>query len=448
MEAKAAGHASIGLFMFKRKGKTMKEIKIGIIGGGAAGMACAITAARAGAEVTIIEAGERMGQKILSTGNGKCNLGNMELNASQYHGSCAFLSDAFSKFGTKDTIAFFESLGLYVKEKNGYLYPQSEQASAVSDALRYEIAALGIKVITGFRATQVRKTGNEATADGIGSGSFIVSDGKRELMLDRMILTCGGKAMPKTGSDGSGWDIAQRLGHTIVPVVPALTNLKCKEQFFKAISGVRTDARVTLLGKSSLSYGGAGLDDKALASERGELQLTDQGISGIPVFQLSREAAYLLRKQKEVGVLIDFLPMFSDAELVEMAKKRMSLRNGRTVEEFFTGILPKKIMSLLLKLSGLKHMDQASNLTEQDITALLLSAKSFMVHAIGTGDFSNCQVCAGGVDCKEITDSMESKMVKRLYFAGEILDVDGRCGGYNLQWAWTSGYLAGMNAAR
>ncbi len=426
----------------------MKDLRIGIIGGGAAGMACAITAARACAEVTIIEAGERMGQKILSTGNGKCNLGNMELDASQYHGTCAFLSDAFSKFGTKETIAFFESLGLYVKEKNGYLYPQSEQASAVSDALRYEIAALGIKVITGFRVTQVKKGKKQVAAGRMASECFIVSDGKRELTFDRLVLTCGGKAMPKTGSDGSGWELAQKLGHTIVPVVPALTNLKCKEQFFKAISGVRTDARVTLLGQSSLSHSSAGLDDKALASERGELQLTDQGISGIPVFQLSREVAYLLKKQKEIGILIDFLPMFTDAELCEMAKKRMSLRNGRTVEEFFTGILPKKIMSLLLKLSGLKHTDQASNLTEQDITALLLSAKSFLVHAIGTGDFSNCQVCAGGVDCNEITDFMESKMVKGLYFAGEILDVDGRCGGYNLQWAWTSGYLAGMNAAK
>ena len=426
----------------------MKDLRIGIIGGGAAGMACAITAARAGAEVTIIEAGERMGQKILSTGNGKCNLGNMDLDASQYHGSCAFLSDALSKFGTKETITFFESLGLYVKEKNGYLYPQSEQASAVSDALRYEIAALGIKVITGFRVTHVRKGKKQVAASGTTTECFVVSDGKRELAFDKLVLSCGGKAMPKTGSDGSGWELAKKLGHTVVPVVPALTNLKCKEQFFKAISGVRTDARVTLLGKSSLSHGGAGLDDKAFASERGELQLTDQGISGIPVFQLSREAAYLLKKQKEIDVLVDFLPMFSDADLVEMAKKRMSLRNGRTVEEFFTGILPKKIMSLLLKLSGLKHTDQASNLKEQDITALLQSAKSFMVHAIGTGDFSNCQVCAGGVNCNEISDSMESRIIKGLYFAGEILDVDGRCGGYNLQWAWTSGYLAGMNAAR
>ena len=416
----------------------MKKLRIGIIGGGAAGMACAITAARAGAEVTVVESGERMGQKILSTGNGKCNLGNMDLDASQYRGSCTFLEDAFTRFGTKETIAFFESLGLYVKDKNGYLYPQSEQASAVSDALRYEIAALGIKVITGFRVTQVKKGKKQVATDGATTESFIVSDGKAELCFDKVILTCGGKAMPKTGSDGSGWDVAKKLGHTIVPVVPALTNLKCKEQFFKAISGVRTDASVKILGHG----------EKLLSSERGELQLTDQGISGIPVFQLSREVAYLLKKQKEVEISIDFLPVFSDEDLCEMAKKRMNMRKGRTMEEFFTGILPKKIMSLLLKLSALKHTDLAENLTEHDITALLLSAKSFMVHAIGTGDFSNCQVCAGGVDCKEIMDSMESRLVPGLYFAGEILDVDGRCGGYNLQWAWTSGYLAGTNAAK
>lgn len=242
--------------------------------------------------------------------------------------------------------------------------------------------------------------------------------------------------MPKTGSDGSGWDVAKKLGHTIVPVVPALTSLKCKETFFKAISGVRTDASVTILGRNG----------EALESERGELQLTDQGISGIPVFQISRTAAYLLKKQKEVPVVVDFLPAYSEESLAKMAKDRMALRHGRTMEEFFTGIFPKKVMSLLLKLEGVGHVSPADQLSENDIRRVLESAKHFEVHVIATGDFSNCQVCAGGIDCKEIKESFESKLVPGIYFAGEILDVDGRCGGYNLQWAWTSGYLAAKNA--
>ena len=403
-------------------------VTIGVIGGGAAGMMAAITAARLGANVTILESGDRLGQKILSTGNGKCNLGNLLLDAGQYHGSCQFLSESLKTFGTKETMAFFEGLGLLLREKNGYLYPLCEQASAVLDVLRHEVAALGISVQYDRRVTGIQAGAKR---------SWRVQGSAWEMEFDRVILSCGGRAMPKTGSDGSGYDLAKKLGHRVVAVVPALTQLKCRETFFKGIAGVRTEAEITL----------SCMQGEEAIKERGELQLTDSGISGIPVFQLSRYAGYALERKTEIPVSIDFLPGFSQKDLEEMAEKRMPIRLNRTVEEFFTGLLHKKLMGLLVKQSGLKGTDPAGALSKKEVLDVLHRAKDFRVSVIGTGNFQNCQVCAGGVDAGELSPAMESKLCKGIFFAGELVDVDGRCGGYNLQWAWTSGYLAGKWAA-
>ncbi|MBP5282264.1 MAG: aminoacetone oxidase family FAD-binding enzyme [Lachnospiraceae bacterium] len=406
----------------------MKDgISVGIIGGGAAGMMAAITASRNGAEVTILEAGERLGKKILSTGNGKCNLGNTLLSTAQYRGSCDFLGDVLERFGIEETIAFFEGLGLLIKEKNGYLYPLCEQASAVLDILRFEINARKIRVLENWPVQDIKKGKN---------GEWIVfSEGRRE-SFDRLILTCGGKAMPNTGSDGSGYVLAKKLGHKIVPVVPALTNLVCKEDFFKGIAGVRTQARVAALTEKG----------EELCEDLGELQLTDRGISGIPVFQISRFVSYELGHRSEVKVMIDLLPSLQETT-EKIVSQRMMLRDGRTVEECLTGIFPKKVLLLMIKRAGLRPADSAEKLTKAVIEKMLYDAKHFIVTAIGTGDFKNCQVCAGGVDCHEVTQSMGSKLAEGIFFAGEILDVDGICGGYNLQWAWTSGYIAGLSAS-
>lgn len=407
------------------------EWKVGVVGGGAAGMMAAITAARSGAKVTILEGGERLGQKILSTGNGKCNLGNQDLDLSNYHGSCTFLGECFQQFGTEDTVRFFEEIGLYVKEKNGLLYPLCEQASAVLDVLRYEVASLGIRVLMGFRVRDAQK---------LEDGRFlVVSSDDRKEKFDALILATGGKAMPKTGSDGSGYELAKKLGHVINPVVPALTALKCKGDFFKSIAGVRTDARIELFDKSG----------KVIDSDRGELQLTDYGISGIPVFQISRAALFEIKKNHVASICIDFLPSFEnvDSVLRKIARERVRLCKGRSAEECMTGILPKKIMALLLKRANVRLTEPAEDVTEERILGILKDAKEFMVSAFDSQGFQNCQVCAGGVDFHEVNRDLSSKRWKNLYFAGELLDVDGRCGGYNLQWAWTSGYLAGSAAA-
>lgn len=406
----------------------MKRLKVGIIGGGAAGMMAAITAAGEGAEVTLLERGERVGKKILSTGNGKCNLGNLYLDMSMYY-SCdkEFLERALAKFDTSDTIHFFTGLGLLLKNKNGYLYPACEQASAVLDVLRTEIKTLGVSVITDTKINQICREND---------GMLRVSDGKSEWLFDRVIIACGSKAAPKTGSDGSGYKLAKQLGHTLVPTVPALVQLKCREEYMKAVSGVRAEGTIGVFQR-----------DERIAIENGEIQFTDYGISGIPVFQISRVVNYILREQGEAEVVLNLLPDYDEESFEQMITGRKLLQTGRTVEEFFTGVLNKKLMTLFIKMAGLKPNISVEETEDEKLRQVYQLCRNWKMHINGSNPYDNAQVCAGGVPLSEITEKMESEKIPGVYFAGEILDVDGKCGGYNLQWAWTSGYLAGKAAA-
>lgn len=408
------------------------KVKIGVIGGGAAGMMAAITAASEGAVVTLLEGGERVGKKILATGNGKCNLGNLNLSTEDYNGaSQEWIGECLSRFNCEDTIRFFRGIGLMLKEKNGYLYPLSEQAASVLDVLRTELRTSGVEVITEAKVQSVEKT-----ADGV----FVVRSGEKTYFFDKVILACGSKAAPKTGSDGSGYKLAKRLGHGLIPTVPALVQLQCEERYLKEVAGVRADAQITVL---------PGYTDEEI-TERGELQLTDYGISGIPVFQLSRKVNYLLRelgKNGEVEVSIDLLPDYTKEEVAQLWTVRKLLQTDRTVEEFFTGMLNKKLMLLFMKQAGLKRDALMTDVEEWRLQAVFDLCKDWRLHVTGSNPYENAQVCAGGVDTAQVNTTMESKLVNGLYLAGELLDVDGRCGGYNLQWAWCSGYLAGHNAA-
>ena len=403
--------------------------QIGVIGGGAAGMMAAITAAKEGAQVTILERNDRVGKKILQTGNGKCNLGNRFITVECYHGGePEWIGSVLERFDTEDTIRFFQSIGLMVKEKNGYLYPVCEQAAAVLDVLRYELQALGVEILY-----QCKITGIERPA----SGKLQVSDGNMSRQFDAVIVTCGGKAAPATGSDGSGFKIARKLGHTCIPSVPALVQLRCQEtEVLKGIAGVRADSEIRIL------CGGS-----EICRERGELQLTDYGISGIPVFQLSRTVNYLLREKQEVVAQIDFLPELSQEAYEELQAGRKLLQGDRTAEEFFTGILHKKLTLALLKMAGIRQATPMQEIPEEKIHNFYGLCRSFRLHITESNPYENAQVSAGGVDVREVEPTMESKICPGVYFAGEVLDVDGRCGGYNLQWAWSSGYLAGYHAA-
>lgn len=404
--------------------------QIGVIGGGAAGMMAAITAAKEGAQVTIFERNDRVGKKILQTGNGKCNLGNRALSVECYHGGDPeWIAPVFEQFGTEDTIRFFQSIGLMVKEKNGYLYPVCEQAAAVLDVLRYELQALGVEILYQCKVTGVER---------MDSGKLRVSDGEKTWQFDAVIVTCGGKAAPATGSDGSGFKIAKKLGHTCIPSVPALVQLRCQEtDLLKGIAGVRADSEIRIF-----------CDGREVCRERGELQLTDYGISGIPVFQLSSKVNYLLRDRRNVTAQIDFLPDLSPESYEELqAGRKLLLQGERTAEEFFTGMLHKKLTSSLLKMAGIRLATPMREIPEEKIRNYYCLCRALKLHITESNPYENAQVSAGGVDAAEVATTMESKLCPGVYFAGEILDVDGRCGGYNLQWAWSSGYLAGHHAA-
>lgn len=402
---------------------------VGVIGGGAAGMTAAIAAAEQGAKVTILEANDRLGKKILSTGNGKCNLGNEKLGPEEYYtGEPALLERFLGRFSTDDTVDFFQRLGLLVKSRNGGLYPVSEQASSVLDVLRFEVSALGVEVVTGCRAEWIERDE--------GNGRIQVQGAEKEFSFDSVILACGGRAAPKTGSDGSGYRLAERLGHSLIPTVPALVQLKCREDFFKSIAGVRAEAELTMMEKGECTV-----------RERGELQLTDYGISGIPVFQMSRQVNYRLLGEREVEIVIDFLPDYPPDAYERLYIGRMLLQGQRTVEEFFAGMLNKKLMLLFIRLAGLKPTEEIDSADREKVKRVFELCRKFTVHVTGHNGYENAQVCAGGVPLSEMTERLESVKTPGVYFAGEMLDVDGRCGGYNLQWAWTSGWLAGMAAA-
>lgn len=401
------------------------ERRIAVAGGGAAGMMAAIRAAEAGAFVTLFEGNERVGKKILSTGNGRCNFSNERMGVQYYYGSGRDLAaDILERFGTAWTVAFFEKLGMRVKSREGYLYPASDQASTVLDLLRYELVRRGIEVHTGERITEIRPL----------NGKLIVMPGKTQ--YDAVILACGGCAAPDTGSDGNGFALAERLGHQIVSPVPALCALRCKEKFYKQVAGVRCDAEVTLFAEGQKT-----------ASERGELQLTDYGLSGIPVFQISRHAAKALQEKKRVTARISFLPDLDEEACSVFFHNRLAAKPEDEMTVFLTGIVNKKINSLLLKLAGIRETERAGKTDPAAFERLWRLYCELETEIVDVNGFDRAQVSAGGVDCSEVTERLMSKKLDGLYFAGEILDVDGICGGYNLQWAFASGAAAGEAAA-
>lgn len=408
--------------------------KVAVVGGGAAGMMAAVQAAYAGARVTVYERNDRVGKKILSTGNGKCNFSNEDMRAACYYGSGAGYVDGFYKqFGVAETKTFFRELGMRIKDRNGYLYPASEQAATVLDVLRYEMERLGIEICAGCRVTGIDGPGNPGCRLTLETETAAY----KKRTYDAVILACGGRAAPKTGSDGTGLAMAKRLGHRIVPTVPALTALRCGETFWKQVAGVRCEARLMLY-----------IDGNEVSSVQGELQLTDYGISGIPVFQFSRIAAYALQEGRTVTVKIDLMPDPGAADTQEAFwAQRWERQKRQSMEQFVTGTVNKKVGLLLLKLAGIRETETVCEIEGARRRKLEQLFHAFEVTVKGTNSFEQAQVCAGGVDFAEVTDRLESVRRPGLFFAGEMLDIDGICGGYNLQWAWSSGAVAGRAAA-
>lgn len=401
----------------------MSKKRILVVGAGASGLMASIIAARRGAAVTVLEHNDRPGRKICATGNGKCNLTNTQMPADAFRGTHPdFVSGILEQFPVSETIRFFTGLGIYTVNKNGCLYPRSGQASSVTDVLCMEARFQKVKIKTNehvkniFRENSVWK---------------IVTEGWT-YEADAVILANGSCASGIPGSDGSGYALAGSLGHQIVKPLPALTGLKCEAEkrkqknhnsssLFSIWAGVRTEGELTL-----------SIKDMPVYREKGELQLTDYGISGIPVFQLSRYAIRALEEGREVQVFINFLPDFSPEELSSFLENRRKNNPCKTTPEMLTGLFPDRLIKVLCMMPDL----------EKAIHAFALKIKSGM-------DFKQAQICSGGVDTAEINPfTLESLLHPGLYFAGELVDIDGTCGGYNLQWAWSSGAAAGFHAAK
>ena len=403
--------------------------RVGIVGAGASGLMAAITAAKNGADVCIYENKDKAGKKILATGNGRCNFTNTCQDPSFYRSeNKEFPVNVLKKFDYKAVLDFFYDLGICTNDRNGYIYPKSDQAAAVLEVLLMEAKRVGVKIITDCKIAEIRKRKKEFK---------LINENGDVFRADKVILCAGSKASPVTGSDGSGYALAKSLGHSLIPVLPSLVQLRCKEKFYKKVSGVRVNGKVTLY-----------VDNKEVASDTGEIQLTNYGISGIPVFQVSRYASIGLYKKKEVKAVINFMPDFSKDELNKFICDRISKRPEKTLDEFFTGIFNKKLSQLFVSILNLKENTKVSALKENDINRMDKLISSFTTVVTETNSFEQAQVCCGGINTKEIdNNTLESLYVKDLYFAGEIMDVDGICGGYNLQWAWSSGYTAGISAS-
>lgn len=404
--------------------------KIIIIGGGASGLTAAIAAARQGSSVTILEHMDRVGKKLLSTGNGRCNMTNLTMRPDCYRSSQPqFPMKVLDRYSVWDTLTFFEDIGIITKSKGGYIYPNSEQASAVLDMLRLEAAELGVVIHCGCQVRRIKKERKKGFRTETGQGLF---------WSDALILATGSKAAPVTGSDGSGYELAKQLGHTVITPLPALVQLRCAGSDYRQFAGVRCEAALKLL-----------IDGSVRASEEGELQITDYGISGIPVFQISRFAAVALAEKCRVTVLIDFLPSKKIDDTIRFLTIRKNRMARRDCADFLTGIINKKLAHVILKRAGIGLNHKTGELKPEQLKRLLGQLKSFEAVVTATNSFEQAQVCSGGVNTREIrSETLESKLVPGLYLTGELLDVDGICGGYNLQWAWSTGMIAGNCAGR
>ena len=405
----------------------MNQFDVIVIGGGASGMLAAIEARKKGASVCILERFAKLGKKILATGNGRCNLTNLSQKQEDYRSNIpSFAWDIIQRFGVEETLQYFEKLGVFWKEERGYVYPRSEQATAIVTALELKIQSLNIQVFYEKEVIHIEKKNQK----------FCIKTKENECFYSNdCIVATGGKAQEKLGSNGSGYVLVKQLGHTITPIAPALTGLHTDHIATKTWAGVRANAAITCI-----------VDGVVVAKEQGEIQFTNYGISGVPTFQISRYATLGLKKKSNVEIILDFCPEYSKKELKQHLFFLINQCYYKNIRELLEGIFSKKIVPILLQEVKIKDTTLAKQLSEQKIHSLLSIIKQFQLRVIDSNCFEQSQVCVGGVDVREIKkETMESKLVKGLYITGELLDVDGTCGGYNLQWAWATGYIAGSS---
>ena len=386
--------------------------KVVVIGGGASGVIAAIKASNNN-DVTILEGNDKLLKKLLLTGNGKCNYWNESIDETKYCTDDKTKLNQILKY-KDETLNFLYKLGLYPKIKNGYYYPYSESSNSVREILIKQLKKSKVKIITDFKVDDIKYT-NE----------FIIKSKEKIIKCDKLIIATGSKSYPKTGSDGSGYNLATSFNHTINEIKPSLVPLKLEGNYLKDWDGIRTLAHVKLIN-----------DNKIIKEETGEIQLTNYGVSGICIFNLSGKL------KNKSSLEIDFLPNINN--LYNFLTDR-DKEIGGTVEDILESIFNYKLMFVLLKKSGIKTNTKWNELKETEKHKLCETIKNFSANIIGTLDFDRAQTCSGGIPLNEINETMQSKYNKNLYFTGEIIDVNGDCGGYNLAFSFITGYICGRN---
>lgn len=399
--------------------------KVVIIGGGASGLISSIFAKNKDNEVIILERNSICGKKILATGNGRCNYWNEDQNLRHYNSTSKnLLEKIITLDNQKQIMTLFNRIGIVPKIKNGYYYPTSNQAISIRNALVTEATKLGVKIYQDALVDKVTHSNNK----------YIVEFNNKKIIADSLIIATGSKASPKTGSTGIGYTLAKSLGHTIIEPLPALVQLVGQGKYFTSWDGIRSDVNVSLYAAN-----------KFIKEETGEIQLTNYGVSGICIFNLSRFASTYLKENKKVEVVINFLPWLKE-DAITYFDRRTSLMPNRTIFELLEGLLNNKLLNVFLSILKLDESREWTNMSKQEKINLINILTNFHLPIIDTKSFDNAQVCSGGVDLSEINpNTMESLINKNLYIVGELLDVDGDCGGYNLSFAWISGMLAGKS---
>lgn len=398
---------------------------IGIIGGGASGMAAALAASETGAQVVLLERQARLGRKLQATGNGRCNLTNLHALEGGYHGEDpAFVVPALERYSVEDTLDWFRQMGLLtVAEGSGRVYPYSDQANSVVDVLRFALEDRGVDVRTGAEVQRVRWE----------DGRFRVMYADGELVCQKLIIACGGLAGTKLGGSMSGYQLLRSFGHPVTRLRPTLVQLKCGWKGVAALKGVRAECHAAVLRDGLLHR-----------ESRGEIQFTEYGLSGPVIFEVSRDAC---QGKGDWVCKLDFLPQITAQELERELRRRCV--GSRKVEDLLVGILHNRLGRVLCQSVGLRLELPVDRVTDDQIRELTQAVKAFEVELTEPLGMDSAQVTAGGVRTDGFDpETMESRLIPGLYACGEVLDVDGDCGGYNLQWAWSSGRSAGASAGK
>ncbi len=394
---------------------------VAVIGGGASGLMAALVAS-CGHTVTLFERQQRLGRKLSVTGNGRCNLTNARLTPERYHGEQPeFALAALKRFPPEETLRFFRTLGLLtVTEPDGRVYPFSDQAGSVVDVLRLEAAERNVEIRTSCEVTSVQR---------VREGFLVRDSSGGEERFQRVIVAAGGLAGTRTGSTDAGYKLLRALGHTVTPLLPSLVQLKTENSWTRPLKGVRADAKVTVTSPKGL-----------VAETAGEVQFTEYGVSGPAVFEISREA---VRAETPCVLHLDLLRGVEAQELRELL--RLRLGTDRLVENLLTGTLHNKLGRTVLQRCGLSLSTPATSLTDGELEKIVRCVKDYALPVTGHLGMEGAQVTSGGVRVSEfVPETLESRIVPGLFACGEVLDVDGDCGGFNLQWAWSSGHAAGL----